>query len=837
VAAAEAAHPGNSPEVVEALIRLIDVETMESKVSDATMETADRALRVAEAIGGRESSLYAKVLAAKARVFRTMDRPEFARPLAEEAVVIEKRIDSDPQGLSDTAAELGYICQADRDNACAVKYGELQVDTLRGMKNVDPQTMASALVALQYARRHAGDMAGAKAATDEAMALAEHAETATPEWAIIESWAGGFYAAAEEYGKALQHMQRGLELNIEINGTGNLAQASLVANLAYVEMCLGKTAEALQYYAQARELYARLYGPAQTQTMRIDDGYGYALTFLGKTEEAMDTELRAHSLERERVGLAIRLMPERQALSMANSALVSYNLLVSMSIHHPQLKTSDLYQEVVRSRALVAEEMAQREAALNRKNDSSIQALEQELEKERKTVLELQGTPADAHTSSALDDANARMEQTERELARRSAAFRAEERGKSSDLNDLRKNIPAGSVLISYVSYSLYNEKAGNFAKLPVPSYMAFVLHRDSNRIGVYPLGEANAIVEDVRRMRASADAEAHGGGLGAARNEREYRAAGLELRKRVWDPLKAELDNARLVLVVPDGVLNLVPFGALPDGDGYLVEHGPVVHILSSERDLLPANSEQKKSGLLAIGSPSFQLTKLDAPQGGLREGPANCEDLSKMQFNALPGSLSEVNDISSTWKRWNGLEPEELLTGEDATRAKFLEAAPRSRILHIATHAFVLNKNCGNGNPLLTSGLVFAGANNSRDASVLTAEQIASIDLNGVDWAVLSACNTGYGELKDGEGVLGLERAFRVAGARSVVMTLWPVDDQTTRNFMRHLYAERFARHSTTADSLWIADRSMLKERRAAGKSTHPWYWAGFIGAGAWE
>ena len=66
---------------------------------------------------------------------------------------------------------------------------------------------------------------------------------------------------------------------------------------------------------------------------------------------------------------------------------------------------------------------------------------------------------------------------------------------------------------------------------------------------------------------------------------------------------------------------------------------------------------------------------------------------------------------------------------------------------------------------------------------------------------------------------------------------MTLWPVDDQTTRNFMRHLYAERFARHSTTADSLWIADRSMLKERRAAGKSTHPWYWAGFIGAGAWE
>ena len=156
---------------------------------------------------------------------------------------------------------------------------------------------------------------------------------------------------------------------------------------------------------------------------------------------------------------------------------------------------------------------------------------------------------------------------------------------------------------------------------------------------------------------------------------------------------------------------------------------------------------------------------------------------------------------------------------------------------MLHVATHAFVLDKSCGNGNPLLRSGLVFAGANHERQASVLTAQQIASLDLEGLDWAVLSACDTGNGELHDGEGVLGLVRSFRVAGAKTVVMTLWPVEDEVARRYMRVLYTERFARHMTSADAAWRATGSLLAERRAAGKSTHPWYWAGFVASGAWQ
>jgi CHAT domain-containing protein len=282
---------------------------------------------------------------------------------------------------------------------------------------------------------------------------------------------------------------------------------------------------------------------------------------------------------------------------------------------------------------------------------------------------------------------------------------------------------------------------------------------------------------------------------------------------------------------------LNLLPFAALPSGKGYMVEHGPVIHMLTSERDLVPTESTQKKSGLLAIGSPLFELAANSARPSPLRNASAPCEEFRKLEFHSLPGSGAEVADLNVAWRRWKGNEPFTLLTGADATRNRFIEEASRNGVLHVATHAFVLGSGCGDGNPLLHSGLVFAGANESFDSAILTAQQISSLDLSGVDWAVLSACNTGNGELRDGEGVLGLERAFRIAGVRSVVMTLWPIDDDLARRFMHELYAQRFGHGASAAHAVWGSARKLLQERRAAGKSTHPWYWAGFVASGGWE
>ena len=137
----------------------------------------------------------------------------------------------------------------------------------------------------------------------------------------------------------------------------------------------------------------------------------------------------------------------------------------------------------------------------------------------------------------------------------------------------------------------------------------------------------------------------------------------------------------------------------------------------------------------------------------------------------------------------------------------------------------------------------MALAGANrrdataSAGDDGILTTEEIAALDLRGVEWAVLSACNTGVGEVQVGEGGLGLRRAFQIAGARSLIMSLWPVADEPTRAWMYSLYQARLRLGLGTADAVHHAHTTVLAARRARGESTHPFYWAGFVSAGDWH
>jgi len=252
------------------------------------------------------------------------------------------------------------------------------------------------------------------------------------------------------------------------------------------------------------------------------------------------------------------------------------------------------------------------------------------------------------------------------------------------------------------------------------------------------------------------------------------------------------------------------------------------------------------------------------------LRGSRLGCGTFKTLHFPPLPASQQEADNIAALWKRstaGEGTVPlaRELLqmTGSDASPEAFERYAPGKRVLHIATHGFFLEDSCQSAvalrldankqeensapataeNPLLLSGLAFAGANRRGSAKpdetdgILTAEEIAGINLEGVDWAVLSACDTGVGEIKVGEGVFGLRRAFQLAGAKTVIMSLWPVEDETTRQWMRTLYREHFLNGKDTGESVRAASLQILSQRRARHQSTHPFYWGAFIAAGDWH
>jgi CHAT domain-containing protein len=139
--------------------------------------------------------------------------------------------------------------------------------------------------------------------------------------------------------------------------------------------------------------------------------------------------------------------------------------------------------------------------------------------------------------------------------------------------------------------------------------------------------------------------------------------------------------------------------------------------------------------------------------------------------------------------------------------------------------------------------SGLALAGANRRAAAAtddedgILTAEEVSAMNLDGVEWAVLSACDTGLGEVRAGEGVFGLRRAFQIAGVRTVIMSVWSVDDEATRVWMRALYQNRLQRRLNTAEAMRAASLNVLRDRRARGQSTHPFFWGAFVAAGDWR
>ena len=436
---------------------------------------------------------------------------------------------------------------------------------------------------------------------------------------------------------------------------------------------------------------------------------------------------------------------------------------------------------------------------------------------------------------------------------------------------------------------------AGPGATAGAGRYAAFVLrsHRDAVSAVFLPEEDIDALAGAWRETVAREP-----GGLDTAdsRAERRCRAAGEPLRRAVWDPIIEHLGQPDRVFIVPDGALQLVSFGALPAGDDrYLVEEGPTFHYLSAERDLLHRrDSAESARDLLVLGAPDFEAGEAQRIAGGAQatgapvngnpltsqsrggqpsgetaarpvyRGPTSrCSSFRSLRFDPLPGARQESQSVAALWRSGRAGTAGTgvvVLTGEQATEDAFKAQAPRFGAVHLATHAFFLDGNCDlkpspeggkaaeeipADHPLLLSGLALAGANrreraekmSDREDGILTGEEIAAMDLTGVAWVVLSACETGGGVVRSGEGVLGLRRAFEVAGAGTLIMSLWPVDDRSTLEWMKALYAHRLAENMPAAEAIRASDLAQLARRRRSGLSTHPYYWAPFVATGDWR
>jgi len=584
---------------------------------------------------------------------------------------------------------------------------------------------------------------------------------------------------------------------------------------------------------------------------------------LGSGEQALRAALRAEEVGREHLRFTVSYLPERQALTYAEKRPRGLDIALSVASDGLAVDGAMLFDAATRSRGVLLDEFVAR-ARAGSQSEPALTALSAALTGARQRFANLMFRSLQGQEPVApalLERARKEKEDAERALAERSAPLQAELARAKVGLDEVRRQLPEGAALVSFVRYDRTSFSKGQSGATTevTPSYMAFVLPARDGSVRTIPLGPAASLEKMVENWRR----EARGGslGLGAARADSAYRRAAVELRRSVWDKLAAHTVGATQIFIVPDGALNLVNFAALPSDDGaYLVEGAPVIHYLSAERDVVPSGPLNGGRGVMAVGGPAFDTQPAQAPAVVTRR--SGCTTRAALRFTNLPGTLAEARDITAMWPDASDVE---LLTGSGATESAVKRSLAGRRIVHLATHGFFLGADCDTGpantravggivgapgratvavdNPLLLSGLALAGANRrtgalaSQDDGILTAEEVAGLNLQGTEWAVLSACDTGVGTIRAGEGVFGLRRAFQIAGARTVIMSLWSVEDQATRAWMRSLYEGRLKAGLSTAAAVRSASLSVLRDRRARGQSTHPFYWAAFVAVGDWQ
>ena len=587
----------------------------------------------------------------------------------------------------------------------------------------------------------------------------------------------------------------------------------------------------------------------------------------GRFTEALALLTRILAIEDRAIGLAFAGSPEGHRLATLKRFSWGMEAFLSLVLQHfandPTAVGSAL-DLVLRRKALSAEAAAVQQEVVLSSRYPELEAIFRELAEVRERLAQATlSSPGPAPLKGyrrRLRELRDQRDALEAELSRQVPEIRLERQLAARSCRQVAARLPEGSALIEFVYLGLRNFRASEWG---LCRYVAFVLPGGQpDQVQMIDLAEAGPIDLTIADFRASVAVDPHD------RPERDIRRhrpgltpsaqeqAGPALRSAVFDKLLPALGDSNRLLLAPDGDLARLPFEILPDADGRLLLEQYQISYLSCGRDVLRfgAASNRSPAEPLVVADPLFDLAAdADASTPAVTTQSRCSRDFkrSDYHFPRLPGTRQEGERVAELL----GVQP----WLESAALEARLKERRSPRVLHLATHGFFLtdqerdpNKEgrdlemvgaeAGSvgrlsgplpENPLLRSGLALAGAQSwlngkplppEAEDGLLTAEDVTGLDLLDTELVVLSACDTGLGEIRTGEGVLGLRRAFIVAGARTLVVSLWKVPDQQTQELMIDFYT-RVLSGEGVADALRQAQLT-VKE-----KYPDPYFWGAFI------
>jgi CHAT domain-containing protein/Tfp pilus assembly protein PilF len=666
------------------------------------------------------------------------------------------------------------------------------------------------------------------------------------------------YQDLGDHGRARRLHEQALAITKELLGEKHPDFAQSLNNLASLYQDMGNYARARPLYEQARDLIKSALGPKHPHYAHSLNNLATLHDFQGKPARATSLCADALAILQGHVDRTFGVLSARQRLELLGRLRTSLDYRLSLATRHPEAG-QEAYPAVLFWKGLAASRQAEERLAQDR---PALQERWQQLREARAGLARLSANPP---PPAGLPDWRRRFAELERrkddleaKLADASAAYRRLHKRRALTGKRVGKSLPPRTALVDFLVFRHGRPSRTRKGRFDVEErVLAFVVRPDHDPVCVQ-LGSATVLERLVGGWRRPLTADSPGP---------PDPSAAQGLRRRLWQPLEKHLGGARTVLIAPDGFLCGLPFAALPGKKPgtYLLEEVSIGYV-GSGRHLLEMADKQEKSGagLLAVGDLAYgkaaRRREVDAFAGRF------------LPWEVLPGTRSEVERAARLFRSaFRRARAPRLLTGAKGDKAALLSAlqpgkGARWRWLHLATHGYfepprsavplpalagwAASVGAAPGglgplqalsallaaedpeargqqgsfdlsgqtartyerNPLLLCGLVLAGANESED-SLLSAEEVSSLDLRGCELAVLSACETGLGKVAGGQGVLGLQRAFHAAGARALVSSLWSVSDAATSVLMEEFYKNLWQKKMTKLEALRQAQLTVLK------------------------
>jgi len=790
----------------------------------------ERAVKIYEQAVGPDQPSTAICVNNLAAVYKAMGEYEKAESLCQRVLkIFEKTLGPENPDTAVALNNLGILYMDIGDYAKAEPLLQRSVGIHEKSRGLDHSFTAQSLTNLATCYQRLRQYGKAEPLFQRAARIMEkNMGYEHPNTALCIGALASLYREMHDYAKAEPLMLNVLKIDEKVLGPHHPNTALDLLNLALLKHVMGDYMRAQSFYERSLRIDEKTLGSDHPETEKALANFARLSINQGKTAQAIGLALRDAKALQKHFANILSFTSEQQRLAFTKT-VEPYKLLATLG------RASDLAEVVLRLKGVVLDSLLEDRlvaAALDdpKQRDAVIEArtakqrLMKLLLEVPKDISEEAGKGRDAE-KQALSQ---RIEELEAGLARQFTGLGKARRAFSVTVAQVQAVMAKDSVLIELLLYNHCLDKDKTESR-----YGAIVISPDGEPKWV-PLGSADKIDHNIRLYQKSARGQT---------NQATLNGVLKTLNEQIWAPIEKTLSNHTATIIIsPDGELNFVSFATLLSPTDRFFAEKYSVRYVASGRDLLRETKASSSEMLLVYANAEFDgktIAQASNSFSGIAFRSIEMRDLQNLSLPPLPGTETEAKALEK-----RGSKSVKLFLGANANEEE-LRRVQAPAVLHLATHGFFLPEmELGNKknnpsqreqdipkgkmvNPMHRSGLALSGAQTTLRAwsrgevpstendGIVTAEEVGGLKLEGTHLVVLSACETGSGEARAGEGVMGLRRGFAQAGTQNLFMTLWPISDETTVKIMLDFY-DAMDRANTPPQALADTQRDWLVKLR---------------------